>query len=99
MKKYIKSTEDYPSLKAEFPVKIRPHSESNSDQNVQVKLSYKTALLYIDGNNVCSMYPTPKDPIDFWARELKEQCLDYGQPISNDRATELAKYMVENIRG
>lgn len=96
MKRYIKQSA--PELRAEFPGKIKYHAESNTDSGVQIKLSYKTALLYIDGVNVCSMYPTPTDSVDMWVREIKEWCSDYDHPISDDRARELAEYMVTNIK-
>lgn len=95
MKRYIKQDAE---LRAEFPGKIIYHSESDADSGVQIKLSYKTALLYIDGVNVCSMYPSPKDPVNFWTREIKDWCSEYNHPISDARATELATYMIENIR-
>lgn len=99
MKRYVVSSSEYPTLRGEFPVKIRYHSESNNDSGVQIKLSYKTAFLYIDGENVCSFYPSRGDTTEFWVHELKESCQDYGHPISDAKAEELATYMLENIRG
>lgn len=107
MKRYIKSSiyndiiddiKNKAALKAEFPGEILYHSASDED-DVQIKLSYKTALLFIDGKNVCSLYPKPTQSPDIWVRELKEWCEDYGHPISNERALELATYMITNIKG
>lgn len=99
MKRYVMSSDEYPSLRGEFSGKIRYHSESTNDSGVQIKLSYKTAFLYINGENVCSFYPSKGDTLEFWVRELKESCQDYGHPISDAKAEELAAYMLENIRG
>ena len=99
MKRYIKFAETYPELRGEFPIKISYHSTSNNNSDIQIKLSYKTALLFINGQNVCSFYPTPKDSPNFWVREIKEACQDYGYNVSDDKAYDLATYMVENIRG
>lgn len=99
MKRYIKSTENYPEYRMDFPVSVIYHSESDTDDAVQIKLSYKTALLFIDGNNVGSLYPDPTDSLDIWVKELKECCEDYGHPISDEKALELATYMIDNIKG
>ena len=98
MKRYIRLNDAYPSLVGKFPYKIKYHSESGSDDEVEIKLSYKTALLFINGQNVCSFYPTSTSNPEFWVKEIQESCEDYGHPISKEKALALTTYMIDNIR-
>ena len=97
MKRYIRSSEGYPRLHGELPVQILYHSQSDTSSDVQIKLSYKTAFLYIDDENVCSFYPKPGDSPDYWSMYIKEICQDNDCNISDERANELAIYMIDNI--
>lgn len=96
MKRYIKST--IPALEGYFPVEIKYHDTSDQNQDVVVKMSYKTALLFVDGVNVCSYYPKKTDNPEFWVKELMEECATCGHPIDETRAYELAEYMISNVR-
>ena len=88
----------YKELNAEFPVRIRYHAEISPDPDIQIKMSYKTAFLFIDGQNVCTFYPNKTDKPEFWVKEIKEYCEDYGYNINDEKALELAKYMIDNVR-
>lgn len=89
---------DYPEFKCTFPVKIYNHSESDIMDRVQVKMSYKTALLYIDGENVLIFYPEKGDKPIWYAESIKDACEKYNVDISDEQALELAKYSIENVR-
>lgn len=88
----------YKELRYEFPNRVRYHAETSSDADIQIRMSYKTAFLFIDGQNVCTFYPSKTDKPEFWIREIKEYCEDYGYNISDEKALELAKYMIDNVR-
>ena len=88
----------YTELRGEFPTSIRYHSETPSNDTICMKMSYKTALLFADGQNICSFYPRKTDKPEFWVNAIKDACESNGYTITDERALELAKYMVENVR-
>lgn len=98
MYRYITNS-TYPELHQEFPVRIKYHSSSTtSDGRVQIKLSYKTALLFVDGINVSSFYPEKSYSVDLIASIIADLCEDAGYEISRNDANALAQYCKENIR-
>lgn len=89
----------YKELHYDFPgIKVMPHSTYDFDDNVEVRMSYKTALLYVNGQNIGSFYPKPTDNPEFWVSTIKEFCEDNGSPISEDKALDLAEYAINNVR-
>jgi hypothetical protein len=89
----------YPELHMNFPVQIKYHGNSTtSDGRVQIKLSYKTALLFVDGINVSSFYPEKSYSVDFIASIIADLCEDAGYEISSNDANALAQYCKEHIR-
>lgn len=62
------------------------------NDRVQVKISYLTALLFIDGNHITSYY-AQECATEILARFIKEDCEDYGIELSKEESTAIARYI------
>ena len=62
------------------------------NDRISVKISYLTALLFIDGNHIMSYYARECTE-EHLARFIKEDCQDYGIELSNEECEAIAKYI------
>jgi len=62
------------------------------NERVQVKISYLTALLFIDGNHITSYY-AQECSIEMLARFIKEDCAEYDIELSKEECQEIAIYI------
>lgn len=95
MKRLVYSSE----FRAEFPgIRTMYHDKSAFDDRVEIRMSYKTALLFIDGQHVTSFYPSKSHTPAYWVDDIMGYCADYGVPISEGKAYELADFMIRTVR-
>lgn len=74
---------------------ISPYSKAWGKYRMDI--SYKTALLYEDGENVCSFYcSSDKDGAEIW-RALHEETLVKDYDVPSEIAKEMAEYIEERI--
>lgn len=63
------------------------------NDRVQVRISYLTALLFIDGENVCTFYPKNCDE-ELIGSIVKSYCRDHGIDLSKDELRAIAQYTI-----
>lgn len=72
------------------------YNEEIVNDRIQIKISYKTALLFIDGINICSFYPT-KSNAKWVAEDIMEYCMENGVVVSKEEAEAITRYCVKVI--
>lgn len=66
------------------------------NDRVQVKISYLTALLFIDGENVCTFYPKNCDE-GLIESIVKSYYKDYGINLSKDELRAIAQFTIDKM--
>lgn len=66
------------------------------NDGISVKISNKTALIFVDGNNICSLYPQSLD-VSETAEIIKEYCNDYNVEITTEESEIIAKWIKERL--
>ena len=66
------------------------------DERVQVRISYLTALIYIDGEHITSYYPRNLVP-ETLAECLIDDIKDYNLQLSEEDIYEIAKYIISCV--
>ena len=77
-------------------IRLIYNGEKKINDRISVKISNKTALIFTDGNNICSLYPQSLD-ISETAEIIKEYCTDYDVKISTEESEAIAKWINERL--
>ena len=81
-------------LKMRFDgIKIYYNDGIMVNDRMQVRISYLTALLFIDGENVCTFYPQNCHE-ELVESIIKSYCRDYGIDLSKDELRAIAQYTI-----
>lgn len=62
------------------------------NERVSVKISFLTALLFVDGNNVSSYYPQYLF-CDELAEMIQDECKEHGAELTMEESLTIAKYI------
>lgn len=77
-------------------IKIYYNDGTIINDRVQVKISYLTALLYIDGENVCTFYPKSCDK-EMIESIVNSYCKDYEIDLSQNELEAIAEFTINKM--
>ena len=75
-------------------IKLIYNDGQKINDRISVKISNKTALIFADGNNICSLYPQILD-VKTVAEIIEEYCRDYDVEINTEETEVIAKWIKE----
>lgn len=85
-----------------FGVEVKFNGKTEIDDRLEIKISKETALIFIDGNNICSIYPKHLTEAEI-TEELKEQLNEYFEhwviKPTEGKLRDAAKWIKEKIGG
>ena len=73
-------------------IKLIYNDGKKINDKISVKISNKTALIFVDGNNICSLYPQSLN-VSEAAEIIKEYCNDYNVEITTEESEVIAKWI------
>ena len=79
-----------------YGVKLFYNNQYVVNERVTVKISYMTALLFIDGTHVESYYPKNLQP-EYFVEDIIDRCNDYCIHLSLSEGYVVADYMIQHI--
>ena len=74
-------------------IKLYYNDEMAVHERVRVKISYLTAFLFIDGENICSFYPQDLDE-EMVESIVGSYCMDHGIDLTKDELRAIAQYTI-----
>ena len=77
-------------------IKLIYNDGKTFNDRISVKISNKTALIFADGNNICSLYPQDLS-VDETAEIIEEYCRDYDVEINTEESEVIAKWIKERL--
>ena len=84
-------------LKIRFEgIEIYCNDEMTVNERVRVKISYLTAFLFIDGENICSFYPQNLDE-EMVESIVGSYCMDHGIDLTREELRAIAQYTIRKV--
>lgn len=77
-------------------IKLIYNDGKKINDKMSVKISNKTALIFADGNNICSIYPQNLS-IEETADIIEEYCIDYDVEINREEIEVIAAWIKERL--
>lgn len=89
-------------MKYRFGINITYNGETLIDDRIEIKISKETAFIFVDGINICSIYPKYFTETEL-ADEIKEWINDYIEnwiyKPTDDAIIQAAKWVKSKIGG
>ena len=77
-------------------IKLIYNDGKKINDRISVKISNQTALIFVDGNNIYSIYPQDLD-VETTAYIIEEYCRDYDVEISREEIEVIAAWTKERL--
>lgn len=77
-------------------IKLIYNDGKKINDKISIKLSNKTALVFVDGKNICSIYPQNLD-VETVTDILEEYCKDYDVEINKEEIEVIAAWIKDRL--
>jgi hypothetical protein len=77
-------------------IKLIYNDGKKINDRISVKISNKTALIFVDGKNICSLYPQDLD-VETTADIIEEYFIDYDVEINRAEIEVIAAWIKERL--